>query len=292
MSAHARDFPAQVPQVSRVTAAVPLLAVLAGTAWLIWPALAHAFEVWSTTDELSFGFVVLPIVAGLVWWRRQALRESIGTGANGGLPIVVLSILLYLLAQRVGINALAGVAVSPLLLGIVVYLWGWGAGKVLLFPIGFLVFGLGLYRGLLDTVGFAMQGVTSVGAATSARLLGVAVTRDGLVLRSDQFAFIVAEACSGMSSLVSMLALAALWTYVARGSLPARLAVILSVFPLVLCANTARVTLVLLVAEHFGQDAAIGFFHGASSLVLFGVGLGGLLIISRMVGCKLSNLAA
>jgi len=266
--------------------------MLAAAGWLVWPALVHAFDVWSTTDELSFGFFVPPITAGLVWWRRAALRASIGDGSRLGLPIVVLSVVLYVLAYRVGINALAGIAVSPLLLGMVVYLWGWRAGRVLAFPIGFLAFGLGLYRGLLDSVGFALQRVTAVGAAATAHLLGVDVARDGLVLRSDQFAFIVAEACSGMSSLVSLLALAALWAYVTRGAVPARVAIILSVLPLVVIANTARVTLVLLVAWHFGQDAALGFFHGASSLLLFGLSLGGLLLVSRIVGCRPSSIAA
>jgi hypothetical protein len=56
--------------------------------------------------------------------------------------VVVLSLASYLLAHRMGINALAGISVSPLLLGMVVYLWGWRAGQVLAFPIGFLAFGL------------------------------------------------------------------------------------------------------------------------------------------------------
>jgi exosortase len=126
----------------------------------------------------------------------------------------------------------------------------------------------------------------------AAPLLGVGLARDGLVLRSDQFAFIVAEACSGMSSLISLLALAVLWAYLTRGTLPARAAIILSVLPLVIVANTARVTLVLLVAWHFGQDAALGFFHGASSLLLFGISLGGLLLVSRIVGCRPSSIVA
>jgi exosortase/archaeosortase family protein len=89
-----------------------------------------------------------------------------------------------------------------------------------------------------------------------------------------------------MSSLVSLLALAALWTYAARGSLAGRSAVILATIPLVVLANSTRVALVLLVASHFGQDAALGFFHGASSLVLFGMALSGLILVSRVVGCK------
>jgi exosortase len=167
-----------------------------------------------------------------------------------------------------------------------VYLFGWAAGREVAFPLGFLGFGLGLFRGLLDSVGFALQGTTALGAATLAHGLGVPVVHAGLVLSSDSFAFIVAEPCSGMSSLVSLLALAALWTYVAKGSVPARLAVIASVFPLVIIANSTRVALVLLVASRFGQDAAVGFFHGASSLVLFALALGGLMLVSRLVGCR------
>jgi len=263
---------------------------------LTWPAFAHAIEVWSTTEEFSFGFLVPPVSALLIWWHRAELRASLGRGANSGLAIVFVALAVYLLAYRVGINALAGFAVVPLLLGVVVYLWGWAAGRVLAFPIGFLAFGLGLYRGLLDSVGFAMQGVTATGAAALASAAGVGVVRDGLVLRSSgfassEFAFVVAQTCSGMSSLVSLLALAALWTHVAQGKLGARFAVLASVLPLVILANTMRVSLVLLIASSYGQEAALGFFHGASSLMLFGLALAGLLVVSRVVGCKVPRLA-
>ncbi len=260
-----------------------------GTLAVIWPAFAHAIEVWSTTEEFSYGYLIPLVSIGVIFFRQQALLSSIGRGALGGLVIVIASLATLIAAERLGIHALAGIAVSPLLFGAAVYLWGWSAGRMLAFPFGFLVFGLGVFRGLLDTVGFALQGITAVGAGTLASLVGVPVARDGLVLTSDRFAFIVAEPCSGMSSLVSLLALAALWTYVARGSVTARAAVLLSVAPLAIFANSARVTMVLVVAHWFGQDAAIGFFHGASSLVLFGLALGGLVAVSRLVGCQLRS---
>jgi exosortase len=259
---------------------------------LVWPAFAHAFEVWSTTEEFSYGFLIVPVSVALIVWRRSAIRRAVGRGANAGLVITILAILAYLLAHRIGINALAGIAVIPILWGGALYLWGWRVGRELAFPLAFLVFGLGVYRGLLDTLGLALQSVTAVGAGAFASAIGVPVIRDGLVLRSDAFAFIVAEACSGMSSLLSMLALAALWTFVAQGRVASRVAVVLSVLPLVVLANTTRVTLVLVVAHLLGQDAAVGFFHGASSLVLFGTALGGLVLISRIAGCKLPSYAA
>jgi exosortase len=258
---------------------------------VVWPAFAHAIEVWSTTEEFSYGYLIPPVALGVIWWRRAALLRSIGRGAGGGLVIVLVSLAAYVGAERIGIHAVAGIAVSPLLFGTAVYLWGWAAGRVLAFPFAFLVFGLGVFRGLLDTLGFALQGVTAVGAATLSQLLGMPVTREGLVLSSDRFAFIVAEPCSGMSSLVSLLALATLWIYAARGSRTSRAAVLLSVAPLAIAANSARVTMVLVVAQWFGQDAAMGFFHGASSLVLFAVAVGGLLLVSRVVKCQAFGIA-
>src|SRR5258708_6311669 len=190
----------------RRTAGALAPAVLAlSMAALLWPALAHAENVWATTEEFSYGFLIVPVTLALIWWRRALLMRSLGQGATAaGLALILPALVTYLVAWRLGIHAVAGVAVSPLLLGVGVYMWG----------------------------------------------------------------------------------LAALWTFAARGSLAGRAAVILSTVPLVVFANSTRVALVLLVASQFGQDAALGFFHGASSLVLFGMSLSGLLVISRMVGCK------
>ncbi len=274
------------------------------TAWLSWallgaltvlfvfPAFAHAFEVWSTTEEFSFGYAIPLVTLGLLWWRREDLRRRAGKGSAAGLVIALGAMALYLLGQRAGVNAVAGLAVIPLLWGAAVYLWGWGVGRVALFPLAFLAFGLGLYRGLLSSVGFVLQEITARGSGLLATLVGLDVARDGLVLYSEQFAFIVAEACSGMSSLLSLLALAALWTHLARGAPWTRLVVLASVAPLVVLANVLRVTAVLGVASVLGQDAALGFFHGASSLVLFGVALGGLLLVSWRAGCRLPQFAA
>jgi exosortase len=261
---------------------------------LLWSPIAHAVEVWSTDEEFTYGFLIIPIALGLVWARREQLRRRMGAGHNAGLVPVVASILLMLVSRRTGINVLAGVAVTPLLIGSAAYLWGWRAARVVTFPSCFLVFGLGLYRGLLSSVGFVLQDITAAGAAWAGQHLGLSVIRDGLILHSagePGYTFIVAQACSGMSSLLSLLALAALWMYSTRGVLGARLAVFAGVPPLVILANTARVTLVLAVASAFGEDTALGFFHGASSLVLFGLALAGLLVLSRAVGCKLPTFA-
>jgi exosortase len=266
------------------TAEALLLVVV--TAALVAPAFIHAVQVWSTTEEFSFGFLIPPTSVGLILWKWPAIRRSVGRGANTGLLLALPALAVYLLAHRTELHALGGLMVPPLLIGTTVYLVGWSTGREIAFPVGFLAFGLAVFRGLLDSVGFALQQVTAYGASLLAHGVGVPVVRDGLILSSDTFAFVVAEPCSGMSSLVSLLALAALWTHVVRGPLSARVVVVASILPLVLVANSTRVALVLLVASWFGQDAALGFFHSASSLILFGMALVGLILVSRLVGCR------
>ena len=273
----------------RTTEAVVLVAVAAA---LVAPAFVHAYELWSTTEEFSFGFLIPPISVGLIVWRRAAIRRSVGRGANTGLLLALPSLAIYLLAHRIELHALGGLMVPPLLIGATVYLVGWNTGREIAFPLAFLAFGLGVFRGLLDSVGFVLQEITAYGASLLAHGVGIPVIRDGLILSSDTFAFVVAEPCSGMSSLVSLLALGALWTHVAKGPLPARLVVIASILPLVVVANSTRVALVLVVASWFGQDAALGFFHSVSSLILFGMALIGLMLVSRSVGCKTLTLAS
>lgn len=266
------------------TLAYVLLVVAAAA--LLYPSLLHAVDVWSTTEEFRFGFLIVPIALALIWWRRGELRITAGSGSAWGLALGCGALLVYVSAWRMGIHALAGAAVSPLLLGAAVYLWGWRTGRVLAFPLAFLIFGLGVFRGLLDTVGFGLQQVTASGATLLAHGIGVPVVHDGLNLSSSTFDFVVAEACSGMSSLVALLALASLWIYLSRGRPWARLVVLVSVPPLVIVANSVRVALVLLVGDRFGEAAALGYFHGLSSLVLFGVAVGGLLLVSRSVRCQ------
>src|SRR5579871_5402046 len=176
----------------------------------IYPAISHAIGVWSTDEEFTYGFLVAPLAGLLVWWRRDALRQNISAGSPVGLIVAFFGVVLTLIGRRMGIHVLGGIALTPLLWGLVLYLWGWSAARVLAFPIGFLIFGFGLYRGLLNSVGFALQNVTAVGAAWGGHAVGLDVARQGLVLESPTFAFIVAQACSGMSSLLSLLALAAL----------------------------------------------------------------------------------
>src|SRR4051794_23794109 len=80
--------------------ALPPLTVLLLTAMLIWPVVARAVAVWSSNEALIFGFMVPPLVAFLVWWRRASLRRRVGPVAAMGLLLVVVGVALLVLCER------------------------------------------------------------------------------------------------------------------------------------------------------------------------------------------------
>ena len=276
------------PRISRV---IGLSAVTVVLLVLLWPVFSRALAVWTSDPFMDFGFALPPVAVGAVWWHRRALRASQGRGASAGLIIIVLALIVLLASERLWARSPAAVAAGFLVWGIVIFGWGWTAARILAFPIGLVTAGLAMQSTLLSGLGFALQGVTATGAAVVARALGLHVVGDGLLLRGPTYSFIVTDACSGMSSLLALLLMAIIWIYVARGGFVARSLVVAAVLPLVVISNTTRVSLVLLVADRFGQDAALGFFHGASSLVLFGIALIGLLVVSRTVGCRVPLVA-
>lgn len=278
-------------------------ALLGAAAWLFWPVLTNAVENWATIEELNFGFLVPPVLVALVWWRRRSAEPdalSAGLAPAGshraqrfidvatlaGLALAVLGIAGYVLAERLEARSPAAVMAGVAIWSAVLYLWGWRVARQEALPIAVLTFALSLQQTLISPLAFWLQGVTANAANLGAHGIGLQIVQDGLLLRGDRYAFIVADTCSGMNSLLALITLTGLLLYVARGTFAGRVGVLASVLPLVVVANTVRVITVLWVADRFDQDTALGFFHGASSLVLFGLSLIGLLFAARLFGCQ------
>jgi EpsI family protein len=179
------------------------------------------------------------------------------------------------------------VALVLALAGIAAYYLGWAALRAMLFPFAFLLFMAPWPDLLVERISFPMQLMTSTYAAMFAGLLGLPVRADGvnLYLPERDVSIAVAAACSGMRSLVALMAVASLFAYLLPGSLPRRWLLFAAGVPLALTANVVRVLLILLVGAHYGQDAAMRF-HDQSGPVLFGLCSLGLLGLSRVLSTR------
>lgn len=265
-----------------IAAVVVTIALIA----LYLPTFAHAVGVWSQDEEFSFAFLVPPIALGLAWLRRDNIRGSLGAGSNLGLIVLLGGLLMLLASARSGVNVIAGASFVVTALGVIGYLYGLRALRATFYPVAFLAFGLCLYRGLLVSLGFTLQNLTAVSSARVSTLVGVPVQRNGVDLAVGQFHFVVAQACSGMSSLLALLCLGSVMVGLARSSMSRRVLMILLIVPIVLVANIVRVTLVLTLSQVVGLAVVNSIIHGAFSAIIFLIAFGLFFLAGKVVGCS------
>jgi exosortase len=114
-------------------------------------------------------------------------------------------------------------------------------------------------------------------------LIGIPVLREGNIILLTNTSLEVAEACSGIRSLLSLLALSVVFAYFSQKTTLKRILLVLSTFPIAIIANAARVTGTGILAHHYGDKVAQGFFHGFSGWILFVVAFICLFVVGSLL---------
>lgn len=231
------------------------------------------------TDELAHGPLILAAVAALVWSARGRIfggraRPSVLAGAL----LLALGLAGYVLGRALQI-ALAEVGSQiPVLAGLLLLMRGPAAVRAAAFPLAFLAFMLPLPGILLEGIQAALK--VQVSALTESLLYhaGYPVARQGVVLTVGQYRLLVADACSGLHSIISLAALGVLFVHlVGRASRWHNGILLASVLPIAFAANVARVLVLALLTFSFGDQAGRGFLHASAGLLLFAIALAALL---------------
>lgn len=259
------------------------LAIVALAAVYI-PGLVALVSTWWTDPNTSHGFVVVAISAWLAWTRRAALRDAAGEPSRAGLALVALGLALYVLGVWAEVNFLPAVSLIISLVGVTAQFWGWRVVRQAWFCYAFLLFMVPWPDLLVEFLSFPMQLMSATYAVMIVGILGVPVHRTGVEISLKNYTFEVAIPCSGMRSLVALMALAALMAYFWHGPLARRLLLFVIGTPVALLANALRIACVLLIAANWGPKAAEGFFHGFSGVVVFVFAVVGLAVAGRAMG--------
>lgn len=255
--------------------AVAVLALYAGT-------LTSLARQWASDDDFSHGFFVIPLAAYFLWERRSALRQAPIKPSIAGAVVFAGSLLIYI-AGRFGAELfLTRVSLIGVLVGTVLFLWGWRHLRIAAFPIAFLLLMIPLPAIVFNQITFPLQGIAARAGEAVIAVAGVPVLREGNILHVPGRALEVAEACSGIRSLMSLLMLAIVLGYFTERRTGARIAIALSAVPIAIIANAGRVAGTGLTAYWVGPAAAEGFFHTFSGWLVFVVALAGLLAVQRL----------
>jgi exosortase len=169
------------------------------------------------------------------------------------------------------------------LAGLIVLFLGWNFFRHLLFPWGFLLLMIPIPAIVFNQITFPLQLLTSKVASTVLPWMGVPVLREGNVIILPAMALEVAEACSGIRSLLSLATLAVIYGYLMESKLVVRVLLALASIPIAVAANSLRIVGTGLLVQYWDPDKAQGFFHEFSGWLIFLISLLMLYLIHQLL---------
>jgi exosortase len=257
--------------------------VLASFGILYWNVLAKLIHDWGTDDNYSHGFLVVPLAAYFAWERRKRLLAVPDTPSWAGLFIVSGS-LLVLFAGVLGAELfLTRIALVGTLTGTIVFLLGWEHLRILAFPVAFVLLMIPIPSIIFNQIAFPLQLIASRAGELALSTWGIPVLREGNVIVLANTTLEVAEACSGIRSLISLLTLGIVYGYFTDPRGGVRLAVALATIPVAIVANGVRVAGTGIAAHYYGEEAATGFFHTFSGWLVFAASFTMLFAATRLI---------
>src|ERR1700730_6115999 len=236
------------------------------------------FEDWRSDENYSHGFIVPLVFGWMLWQRRQKLANCTVSPRPWALLIIFFAII-QLVAGTLGAeNFVAHCSMLVMLCGITLFLFGGEMLRLLAFPIAWLLFMIPLPSIIFYRATFPLHLLASKLAVGILDVLHVPSVCEGNVIYLAHFTAGVAEACSGIRSLISIFAFAVLMGYLLNMSLRSRFLLAVAAIPIALCMNAARIAGTGLVGNYVNADWAEGFFHTFSGFLLF-VGCIGLMTV-------------
>ena len=240
--------------------------ILTGLYWQTFPALILD---WWADPNYSHGFLVPLFSAFLIWHQCDALKRLMPSGSWVGLSVLLVGIAMLVLGDIAAEEFLLRTSFIVLIAGLMLFHLGTAIFGRVAFPIAFLFFMVPLPAIVFNAVAFPLQQLAAHNAEWMLDLLGIPVLRDGNIIHLKDVSLGVTEACSGIRSLISLLALSAAWAYLTLPKVGPMVVLVISAVPVTIMANAGRIVLTGLISQHFDVTYAQGFFHSFSGWIIF-----------------------
>lgn len=233
---------------------------------------------WRIKPDYSHGFLVAPLAVYFAWERRGRLRRTPVEPSWWGLVPLALGSL-SLAVGRLGVELMSMRTAFPLtLIGLVLLLLGVRVFRVLAFPLLFLFLMVPLPQSLVNVVAFPLQLVAADLAVSGLHAIGIPALREGNIIHLASTQLFVAEACSGLRSLMALGTLGVVFAYFFRRNPVERVVIVLSTIPIAILVNAFRVALTGYLTHRFGEQAAEGVIHQTEGFFTFGLAFALLLL--------------
>lgn len=248
-----------------------------------------AADLWRQEAYAHGPLILLAVMALIAARSRELSRLSPSGRPLGGAVVLLAGIAMLWLGVVRSFPAWMAASHIPVLAGIVLMLWGRPGLRRLWFPVLFLVFLIPLPAIFIEVLTWQMKDWIALAAVGLLERLDYPVARSGMIILVGQYQMLIANACSGLHSMLSLSALGVLYAYLtARHDRTRSILLLSGVLPIALAANVLRTLVLLLVTYHAG-DAAGRYWHELMGTIMFVVALAMLLAFDRTLIMLLSG---
>jgi exosortase len=229
-------------------------------------------QTWLSHSDSSHGILVPLVSAYLIWQKKGQLRVGEISDSIWGAMILIGSLGLYVLSYAGGTAFVSRAMIVFSLIGLVIFTFGKAFFSTLAFPLLFLLFMVPVPDSIIGLVGLPLQLFATRVSTAIMHVFSIPAYREGNMLYFAQTQLEVAEACSGIRSIMSFIMLSLIFAYMMDKIWWKRVVLGLSAIPLALFVNIVRVTGTGMLADLYGSKVALGFLHEISGLIVFGFG--------------------
>jgi len=239
---------------------------------------------WVAKDTYySHGFLVPLISLFIVWIKREKLGRLKIVPAKLGWLFFGSGMFIHLVSSLWRIYFSSGFSLILVLVGLVLLFLGKNYLKETLFSILFLLFMIPLPLVAIANISFKLKIFAAQISTVLINWFGIPAIRDGSIIKTMHSYLIVEDPCSGIRSLISLIALGALMAYFTPASKVKKTVLFLSSVPIAISSNIIRIVSLSLISEIYGAKFATGWFHNTMGVLVFVFAFIGLVLVAKML---------
>jgi exosortase D (VPLPA-CTERM-specific) len=271
MSVNTIDHTPTAVPVWRSSWGLLLVAVAVGLLSLypFWDGLSQMWIWWAASPEDSYGVLIPPVAAFLIWQQKDRLERIPFTGSWWGIAIIFVGGIALVVGQLGTVYTIVQYAYVITLYGLILSFIGWPAFRLIAAPLLIILFMIPLPQFVLANLSTKLQLLSSQVGVYVMRLFDISVFVEGNVIDLGGYKLQVAEACSGLRYLFPLITLGFLMAYFYKGALWKRIVLFLSSVPITVLMNSFRVGVIGITVEHWGIEMAEGFLHEFQGWMVF-----------------------
>lgn len=237
------------------------------------PVIYDLLTVWYEDANYSHGFLVPLISAYLIWNKRRELSAIQMSIEKSGLIYIVIGSLLFIVGNAASEYFTVRFALIFTLFGLIYFYFGTDIIRRTWFEILFLLFMIPVPYVIYFSATFPMQLLASKVTVFLLDGLGMPIIRQGNIIHLANQSLEVAEACSGLRSLISLLALGAIYAYLTQKRFSGKIILFSATVPIAVIGNTFRVFITTIIVYAFEIDVTVEPVHSILGTSVFAVAL-------------------